>query len=116
MLIGHVMQDPEVRYYDHDQAVARISLETTEHGHTLPDGTQAPDRSDWHTILLYRNLAKIAEEHIRKGDRLYVEGKLRYRTYTDHSGQSRRVTEIQADTLEILTYSGVQGVAGSSRQ
>lgn len=101
-LIGNVDQDPEVRYYDHNQAVARISLATKEHGRTLEDGTETPDHTYWHTVLLYHNLAKIAEEYIRKGSKLYIEGRLRYRSYMDKNGIERKVTEIQADNLEIL--------------
>lgn len=61
MLIGNVGKEPVVRYYDHDQAVATFSLATTERGYTLPNGTQVPDRTDWHNIVLYRGLAKIVE-------------------------------------------------------
>ena len=54
MLIGNVGKEPVVRYYDHDQAVATLSLATTERGYTLQNGTQVPDRTDWHNIVLYR--------------------------------------------------------------
>lgn len=103
MLIGNVGRDPEVRYFDHDQAVARISLATTERGYTLQNGTQVPEHTDWHTILLYKNLAKIAEEYVHKGDKLYIEGRLRYRSYVDQSGQRKDVTEIQAENMELLS-------------
>lgn len=103
MLIGNVGKDPEIRYFDHDQAVARVSLATTERGFTQPDGTEVPDRTDWHTVLLFRNLAKVVEEYVHKGDKLYIEGRLRYRTYIDKAGNSRNITEIQADSMELLT-------------
>mgnify|MGYP004448966257 CR=1 FL=1 len=103
MLIGNVGRDPEVRYYDHDHWVSLISLATSERGYTLPNGTQVPDRTDWHTILLYKNLAKIVEEYVHKGDKLYIEGRLRYRSYVDQSGQRKDVTEIQADNMELLS-------------
>ena len=103
MLIGNVGKEPELRYYSTDQAVAMISLATTERGYTLPNGTTVPDRTDWHNLVMYRGLAKIAEKYIHKGDKIYVEGRLRYRTYDDQKGQRRYVTEIQCENLELLT-------------
>jgi single-strand DNA-binding protein len=103
MLIGNVGKDPEVRYVDQGVAVARLSLATTERGYTLPNGTQVPDRTDWHTVLLWRRLAEIAEKYVRKGDKLYIEGRLRYSTYDDKQGQRKYVTEIWADNMEMLT-------------
>ena len=83
MLIGNVGVEPEVKYYDKDQAVAQVRLATTERGYTLPNGTQVPDRTDWHNIIFYRSLAKIVENYVHKGDKLYVEGRIRYRNYDD---------------------------------
>ena len=79
MLIGNVGKEPDVRYYDADQAVAQVAFATTEKGYTLANGTQVPDRTEWHTLVFYRNLAKIVEKYVHKGDKLYVEGKIRYR-------------------------------------
>lgn len=83
MLIGNVGKDPDVKYYDADQAVAQFPLATTERGYQLQNGTRVPDRTDWHNIVMWGNLAKIAERYVHKGDRLYVEGKIRYRYYDD---------------------------------
>ena len=63
MLIGYVGKDPEVQYVDSDTPVARLSLATSERGYTLPNGTQVPQRTDWHTIILWRKLAKTVEEY-----------------------------------------------------
>lgn len=103
MLIGNVGKDPEVRYYDQDQAVAQVRLATTERGYTLQNGTQVPDRTDWHNLVFYRNLAKIVEQYVHKGDKLYIEGRLRYRTYDDQKGQRHYVTEIYVDNMEMLS-------------
>lgn len=103
MLIGNVGKDPEIRYYEADQAVAQITLATTERGYTLPNGTQVPDRTEWHNIILWKNLAKIAERYIHKGDKLYVEGKIRYRSFDDAQGRKKSITEIIADNIELLT-------------
>lgn len=81
MLIGNVGKEPDVRYYDRDQAVATLSLATTERGYTLQNGTQVPDRTEWHNLVFYRNLAKVVEKYVHKGDKLFVEGKIRTRSY-----------------------------------
>nr|WP_314754658.1 single-stranded DNA-binding protein [uncultured Prevotella sp.] len=111
MLIGNVGKDPDIRYYDNDQAVAQFPLATTERGYTLQNGTQVPDHTDWHNIIMWRGLAKVAEKYIHKGDRIYVEGRLRYRTYDDQKGQRRYVTEILADSMELLSAKHDDGAA-----
>jgi single-strand DNA-binding protein len=103
MLIGNVGKDPDVRYYEKDQATAQFPLATTERGYTLPNGTQVPEHTDWHNILLGKNLAKIAENYIHNGDKLYIEGRIRYRSYDDQKGQRRYVTEILAENIEFLS-------------
>ena len=103
MLIGNVGKEPDVRYYDRDQAVATFSLATTERGYTLQNGTQVPDRTEWHNVVLYRGLAKIAEKYVHKGDKLFIEGKIRNRSYGDQKGVKRYVTEIIADNMEMLS-------------
>lgn len=103
MLIGNVGKEPVVRYYDHDQAVATLSLATTERGYTLQNGTQVPDRTDWHNIVLYRGLAKIVERYVHKGDKLYIEGRIHYRSYDDQKGIRHYVTEVYAENMELLS-------------
>lgn len=102
MLIGHVGKDPEVHYYDADQCVASFPLATTERGYTLANGTKVPDHTDWHNIVLFKSLGKYAEKYIHKGDKLYVEGRVRYRSYDDKKGVRRQTTEIYANSLEWL--------------
>ena len=102
-LIGNVGKDPDVHYYDSDQAVAQLRLATTEKGYSLPNGTQVPDRTDWHNLVFYRRLAKIVETYVRKGDKLYVEGRLKYRVYDDAKGQRQYTTEVVVDSMEMLT-------------
>ena len=103
MLIGNVGADPEIRYVEQGVAVARLRLATTERGYTLQNGTQVPDHTDWHNVILWRRLAQIVEQYVHKGDKLYIEGRLRYTTYDDKQGQRRFVTEIWADNMEMLT-------------
>ena len=103
MLSGNVGQEPDVRYYEADQAVAQVRLATTERGYTLQNGTQVPDRTDWHNLVFYRQLAKIVERYVHKGDKIYVDGRLRYRTYDDQRGQKRFIAEIYVDNMEMLS-------------
>ena len=105
MLIGNVGNDPEIRYYDADQAVAQFRLATSERSYTLQNGTRVPEHTDWHNIVLWKGLAKIAERYIHKGDKLYIEGRIRYRVYDDQKGVRRYVTEIYGENMEILSSS-----------
>ena len=103
MLIGNVGKEPEVRYYEADQAVAQLRLATTERGYTLQNGTQVPERTEWHNLVFYRRLAKLVEQYVHKGDKLFIEGQIRTRSYDDRNGMKRYVTEIWADSMEMLT-------------
>lgn len=103
MLIGNVGMEPDVRYVDSGVAVATLRLATTERGYRLPGGTEVPDRTEWHNVILWRQLAETVEKYVHKGDKLYIEGKLHTRSYDDRSGQKRYVVEIWADAMEMLT-------------
>ena len=106
ILIGNVGKDPEVRYLDNGVAVATFSLATTDRAYTLANGTQVPERTEWHNIVLWRGLAQTAEKYVRKGDKLYIEGKIRSRPYDDQNGIKRNIVEIFADNMEMLTPRG----------
>jgi single-strand DNA-binding protein len=101
ILVGHVGKDPEVRYIEKDVAVANFTLATTERGRTLQNGTQIPERTEWHNIVVWRGLAEIAEKYIRKGTQLYIEGKIQTRSW-EKDGVKRYTTEIYADTINLL--------------
>ena len=103
MLIGNVGVDPEVRYIDQGVAVASLRLATTERGYTLKNGTQVPDQTEWHNVVLWRQLAETVEKYVHKGDKLYIEGKLHTRSYDDRNGNKRYVVEIWADAMEMLS-------------
>ena len=103
MLIGNVGKEPEVRYVDAGTAVARITLATSERGYTLPNGTRVPERTDWHTVMFWRRLAEVVDKYVHKGDKLYVEGRIRYTVYDDKRGVRHNVTEIWADNMEMLS-------------
>ena len=101
ILVGNVGKDPEIRYLDSGVAVATITLATTERGYTLANGTQVPDRTEWHNIVAWRGLAEIAEKYIKKGTQLYIEGKISTRKW-EKDGVTRYTTEIVAENIELL--------------
>ena len=108
ILIGNVGKDPDVRYLDNGVAVATYPLATTERAYTLQNGTQVPERTEWHNIVLWRGLAQTAEKYVHKGDKLFIEGKIKSRSYDDQNGVKRYVVEIFADNMEMLTARSAQ--------
>ena len=101
ILIGNVGADPEVRYLDRGVAIATFNLATTERGYVMQNGTQVPDVTEWHSIVLWRNLAEWAQQNLRKSMKVYVEGKLKTRSW-EKDGQIRRKTEVIAENIQIL--------------
>ncbi|MBO4444954.1 MAG: single-stranded DNA-binding protein [Bacteroidaceae bacterium] len=105
ILIGNVGREPQVRYFDTGNAVASFPLATTERGYTLQNGTEVPNRTEWHNIVFWGKIAETVEELVHKGDKLYVEGKLRTRSYDDASGIHRTVTEVYGENFELMSRS-----------
>ena len=101
ILIGNVGADPEVRYLDRGVAIANFNLATTERGYVMQNGTQVPDVTEWHSIVLWRNLAEWAQQNLKKSMKVYVEGKLKTRAW-EKDGQIRRKTEVIAENVQIL--------------
>ena len=101
ILIGNVGADPEVRYLDRGVAIANFNLATTERGYVMQNGTQVPDVTEWHSVVLWRNLAEWAQQNLRKSMKVYVEGKLKTRAW-EKDGQIRRKTEVIAENIQIL--------------
>jgi single-strand DNA-binding protein len=104
LLVGNVGKDPEVHYIDANSVVATFTLATSERGYTLPNGNEVPERTEWHNIVTWGNIAKRVENVLRKGCKVYIEGKIRTRTFDDKSGHTRYVTEILADKLDIFAF------------
>ena len=115
LLIGNVGRDPDVRYFDAGAAVANFPLATSERGYTLANGTVIPERTEWHNVVVRRDLVPFVEKWVKKGALLYVEGKLRTRSYDDASGNKRYVTEVHADRVEF-NYSGTRPADSTSAQ
>jgi single-strand DNA-binding protein len=106
ILVGNVGKDPEVRHLDKDIAVAEFSLATTERAYTTKSGAQVPERTEWHNIVVRRDQVAFVEKWVKKGASVYVEGKIRTRTYDDQAGVKRYVTEIHADRVEFFSFGG----------
>lgn len=102
ILIGNVGQDPTIRKFEGGASVATFSLATTERGYTLANGTQVPERTEWHNIVAWRGIAELAEKYIRKGTKIYIEGKITTRSW-EKDGITRYTTEIIAEKVDLLS-------------
>ncbi len=102
ILVGNVGKDPEIHYIEENLPVARFPLATSDKGYQTKDGRQIPDRTEWHNIVVWRRLAEIVEKYVKKGTQLYLEGKIRTRSYEDKDGIKRYSTEIVVDVLQLL--------------
>ena len=111
ILVGNVGKDPEVRYVEKDMPVANFTLATSERGFKRQDGSEVAERTEWHNIVVWRGLAKVVESYVRKGTQIYVEGKLRTRSWTDQNNVTRYITEVVADQLQLLGKKPEGGVA-----
>jgi single-strand DNA-binding protein len=99
-LIGNVGKEPDVKTLEHNVKVAKCSVATTEM--YKDDHGQSHSVTDWHTVILWRGLADLAEKYLHKGSLVYVEGKLKTRSYNDKEGQKRNVTEVIAEQIILL--------------
>lgn len=100
ILIGNLGADPEVRALTSGAKVARIRIATSE-SYTNKEGERITN-TEWHSVNLWRGLADIAERYLKKGSSVYIEGKLRTRSYDDKDGVTRYVTEVEADQMTML--------------
>ncbi len=100
ILVGNVGADPEIRHLDNNLAVANFNLATSE-TYITKNGEKVTT-TEWHRIVLWRKLAEFAEKYITKGKQLYIEGRLRTRSYDDKDGQKKYVTEIFGDVVRLL--------------
>jgi single-strand DNA-binding protein len=100
ILIGNLGRDPEVRYMPSGDAVANITIATTE---TWKDKAgEKQEQTEWHRVAMFGKTAEIAGEYLKKGSQVYIEGKLQTRKWTDKEGQERYTTEIRADRMQML--------------
>lgn len=103
ILVGHLGKDPEIRHLEGGASVANFTLATSE---TYTRDGKRIEQTEWHNIVVWRGLADVAAKYLKKGELVYVEGKLRTRSYDDKNGTKRYVTEIVADTFNMLGKKG----------
>ncbi|EBR9313405.1 TPA: single-stranded DNA-binding protein [Salmonella enterica subsp. enterica serovar Muenchen] len=115
MLIGHLGQDPDVRYLPNGNAVAMLSLATSDTWKDKQTG-ETKERTEWHRVVIYGKLAEIAGEYLRKGSQVYIEGELRTRKWTDQSGQERYTTEVVVSMQGSMQMLGSRGNGGNGQQ
>ncbi len=114
ILVGNLGKDPEVRHLENGAAVANFSIATSE---TYKDKNgERQTQTEWHNIVLWRGLAEIAEKYLRKGNQVYIEGKLRTRSWDDKDGVTRYTTEIVGDNMTMLGSKGDSGNDGNNNQ
>ena len=101
ILIGNLGADPEIRYTPSGDAVATLRIATSETWKDKQTGERM-ERTEWHRVILWRRLAEIAQQYLHKGSKVYIEGKLQTRKWTDQSGQDRYTTEIQGNEMQML--------------
>ena len=114
ILVGNVGGDPEVRYMPNGNAVATLSVATSESWKDKETGNKQ-ERTEWHRVVCFNRLGEIAGEYIRKGSKLYVEGSLRTRKWQDQQGQDRYTTEIVASDIQMLDGKGQTSGYGDSQ-
>lgn len=101
LLLGTVDKEPDVRYVDKGICVAQLTLRTTEKKLSQGNAEQN-DITEYHRVVLWRELGEIVEKEVHSDDTIYVEGTLHYRSYTDRSGQSHHIVEVWANSLELI--------------
>lgn len=101
ILIGNLGKDPEVRHLESGVGVANFSIATSETYKDRNSGERV-SQTEWHNVVLWRGLADIAEKYLKKGDKIYIEGKLRTRSWQDQQGNNRYTTEVIADNMTML--------------
>ena len=101
IILGNLGNDPEVRYMPNGEPVANLSIATSETWNDKNTGEKR-EKTEWHRVVAYRRTAEIIGQYTRKGSKLYVEGKLQTRKWTDNNGVDRYTTEIIADSVQLL--------------
>ena len=101
IVVGFVGDNPRVNTTQSGRKVASFTIATTEKGYTTQQGVTYPDKTEWHNIVCWGKTAEVVERFVRKGNSLYIQGKMRTRSY-DKDGQTRYVTEIECETLQLL--------------
>ncbi|MGE4543386.1 MAG: single-stranded DNA-binding protein [Pedobacter sp.] len=110
ILVGNLGKDPELRYTASGTAVANFSLATTERYKDRDGNSQ--EKTEWHNIVVWRQLAEICGKYLTKGKQIYIEGKIQTRSYDDRDGNKRYITEIVVDQMQMLGRAGEDNSGG----
>ncbi len=113
IIVGYVGKDPEIRYSPQGQAVANISLATSEAWKDKDSGEKV-ERTEWHRVVLFGRLAEVVGEYVSKGSHIYIEGRLQTRKWQDKDGADRYTTEIVANEMQMLGGRPAESGSGSS--
>ena len=113
ILVGRVGRDPEVRHLDNNMMMARFSLATDEFFQNKEG--EKTSRTEWHNIVMWRQLAELAEKYVNKGRLLYIEGKIRNRTW-EKDGVKHYAVDIEADTMRFISSPRTEGKPDTSEQ
>jgi single-strand DNA-binding protein len=108
ILIGNLGQDPEVKFMPNGNAVTNVTIATSESWKDKNTGEQV-DKTEWHRVVFFRRLAEIVGEYLKKGSKVYIEGKLQTRKWQDKDGNDRYTTEIVANEMQMLDSRGGGG-------
>ena len=112
ILVGNVGKDPEVRYLDENTAIAKFPLATSE-TYKNRSGERVTN-TEWHNVVLWRGLATVAERYVKKGTQLYIEGRIKTRSYDDQDGNRKYITEIVGDEMKLLGKRPDEGMEGGT--
>ena len=115
ILVGNLGNDPEVRYANNGSAIANLSVATSESWKDKNTGDQV-EKTEWHRVVMFNRLGEIAGEYLKKGSKVYIEGKLQTRKWQDQSGQDRYTTEIVANEMQMLDSRGDSNMGGGGYQ
>lgn len=115
ILVGNLGKDPEVRYLEGGTAVANFTLATSE-SYTDKNTNERKTITEWHNVVFWRGLAEVAEKYLKKGNQVYIEGKLRTRKWQDKDGHDRYTTEIVGDSMQMLGRKDENSSSDSSQQ
>lgn len=113
-VIGYVGKEPKISTTQNNAKIASFSIATTEKSYTTQNGVTIPERTEWHNIVVFGKLADVIEKYVHKGSRMYVEGKMRTRAFTDKNGVQKTITEINVDNLEMLDSKPTQQSASAN--
>ena len=113
ILIGNLGKDPEVKYMPSGDAVCNFSVATTDSWNDKSSGDKV-EKTEWHNVVMFKRLAEVAGEYLRKGSQVFIEGRLQTRKWQDRDGNDRYTTEVKADQMQMLGGRGGSAGAGAS--